>query len=281
MKIITPSSMAPPGAATTFEAVESTEVPCPVKVPLVVGIDVAGGSMPFVSMSSPMEDHPIKREGGEEKKKKKKLAILKVQHKARPSRSKDNDDLEEGSFNTSDTIQELVDKFALLESGHQLLAYIKRVNRLKSESSRIQKNLQAEVDHLWKRIAEADHLLEQETVEEERRKKAKVRIAKLKDESSRQILEAKIQVVEEFKVSSEMMDLNFAFSKEAFQKEYELCEDRVAGKFSELDLDFLYGDMFDEETGPSAIAADPCPTEAALRAYCQGNRTHAGAQGGP
>ena len=68
-------------------------------------------------------------------------------------------------------------------------------------------------------------------LEEERRKKAEVRIAKLKDETSRQILEAKVQVVEEFKISSEMMDLNIAFSEEAFQKGYEFCEDQVARKF--------------------------------------------------
>ncbi|EHA8592230.1 hypothetical protein COCNU_contig69376565G000010 [Cocos nucifera] len=100
-------------------------------------------------------------------------------------------------------------------------------------------------------------------LEEERRKNAEVRIAKLKDETLRYISEVKVQAVE-FKVSSEMMDLNIAFTQEAFQKAYELCEDRVAGKFSKLDLSFLYGDVFDEETGPSAITVDPYPVEAAL-----------------
>ncbi|EHA8591529.1 hypothetical protein COCNU_scaffold069181G000010 [Cocos nucifera] len=121
-----------------------------------------------------------------------------------------------------------------LQSGHQLLAYIKKVNHLKLESSRVYENLRIEVDHLRERTAKADHLLEEKTAE---------------------ISEAKVQAVEKFKVSSEMMDLNIAFSKEAFQKRYKLCEDRVAGKFLELDLDFLYGDVSDEETGPSAIAA--------------------------
>ena len=41
----------------------------------------------------------------------------------------------------------------------------------------------------------------------------------------------------------------------------------MAGKFFELDLDFLYGDVFDEETKPFAFAADHCPIEAALRPF--------------
>ena len=102
-------------------------------------------------------------------------------------------------------------------------------------------------------------------LEKERRKKAKVKVVELKDQTSRQILEAKIQAVKEFKVSSEMMDLNIAFSQEAFQKGYELWKDRVARKFPKLDLDFLYGDVSDEEAGPSAVTTDPYPTEAALK----------------
>ncbi|EHA8590871.1 hypothetical protein COCNU_scaffold026313G000010 [Cocos nucifera] len=73
-----------------------------------------------------------------------------------------------------------------------------------------------------------------------------------------------IQVVEEFKVSSEMMDLNIAFIQETFQKGYKLCDDRLARKFLELDLAFLYGDVSVEQTGPSVVMTDPCPTEAFL-----------------
>ncbi|EHA8586968.1 hypothetical protein COCNU_scaffold001223G000020 [Cocos nucifera] len=120
--------MAPPSAAATSEATESTEVPHPTKVPPVAKIDVAGGLVPLASTSFPAKDHPIEREGREKKKIKKKSTIV----------------------------------------------------------------------------------------------------------------------------------------KEAFQKGYELCEDRVAGKFFELDLDFLYGDIFDEEIEPSAITADPCPAKATL-----------------
>ncbi|EHA8586990.1 hypothetical protein COCNU_scaffold001259G000090 [Cocos nucifera] len=62
-------------------------------------------------------------------------------------------------------------------------------------------------------------------LEEERRKKAEAKIAELKDQTSRQISEAMIQMVEEFKVFYEMRDLNVAFSQKAFQKGFELCKD--------------------------------------------------------
>ena len=50
-------------------------------------------------------------------------------------------------------------------------------------------------------------------LEEERRKKAEVKVGKLKDQASKQILEVKIQGVEEFKVSSKMRDMNVAFGQ--------------------------------------------------------------------
>ncbi|EHA8586717.1 hypothetical protein COCNU_scaffold000789G000020 [Cocos nucifera] len=100
-------------------------------------------------------------------------------------------------------------------------------------------------------------------LEEERRKRAEAKVAELKDQTSRLILEAKAQAVEEFKVSSKIRDMNVSFSWEAFQKGYELCEDRVAAKFSKLDLDFLYEKEPVEATSPSTIAADPSSIELA------------------
>ncbi|EHA8587940.1 hypothetical protein COCNU_scaffold003633G000030 [Cocos nucifera] len=162
------------------------------------------------------------------------------------------------------------------------------VNHLKSKALKAQEDLQAKVNHLWdKKTVEVDHLLKQKVVEvgglqevlrkeehtsvglkatfaleEERRKKAKVKIAELKDQTSRQISKAKIRAMEEFKVFSQMRDLNVAFSQEAFQKGYELYEGRVVSKFFELNLDFLY----EEATDPSAIAADLPPDEFASTA---------------
>ncbi|EHA8586623.1 hypothetical protein COCNU_scaffold000592G000010 [Cocos nucifera] len=80
-------------------------------------------------------------------------------------------------------------------------------------------------------------------LEEEKRKKVEVKIIELKE----QISKVKAQAVEEFKVSFEMRDLNVKFSQEAIIKGFELCEDRVANKFFEIDLGFLIKGAPDEE----------------------------------
>ncbi|XP_073104026.1 uncharacterized protein [Elaeis guineensis] len=58
-----------------------------------------------------------------------------------------------------------------------------------------------------------------------------------------------------------MRDMNVQFGQEAFIKGFELCQEKVARKFSELDLSFL-GEESEDEAGPSpattAIAA-PLP----------------------
>ncbi|EHA8588285.1 hypothetical protein COCNU_scaffold004624G000010 [Cocos nucifera] len=119
------------------------------------------------------------------------------------------------------------------------------------------------VEDLWKNLRKGEltsvDLQATLALEEERRKKAEARVGKLKDQASKQILKAKIQAVEQFKISSEIRDLNVAFGQEAFQKGYELCEDRVAPKFLKLDLGFLYEEVLDEEAGLSTAAADPSP----------------------
>ncbi|KAG1347995.1 hypothetical protein COCNU_06G018240 [Cocos nucifera] len=93
-------------------------------------------------------------------------------------------------------------------------------------------------------------------LEEERRKKVEADITELKEQVSRQISEAKVQAVEEFKFSSEMRDSNVKFNQEAFIKGFKLCEDRMANKFLELDLSFLIEGASDEEAGPSTTVAD-------------------------
>ena len=77
---------------------------------------------------------------------------------------------------------------------------------------------------------------------------------------SKSVSEATARVVEEFKASSEMKDLNIVFGQKAFIKGFELCEGRMAQKFSELDLSFLKEEP-DEEAGPSSTAANPSPAE--------------------
>ncbi|EHA8587127.1 hypothetical protein COCNU_scaffold001459G000090 [Cocos nucifera] len=61
--------------------------------------------------------------------------------------------------------------------------------------------------------------------EEEKRKKIEGKVSELERQVSRHILEAKAQAIEEFKIFSEIRDLNIQFSKEAFQKGFELYED--------------------------------------------------------
>ena len=53
------------------------------------------------------------------------------------------------------------------------------------------------------------------------------------------VSEAGARAVEEFKASSEMEDLQVQFGQDAFIKGFELCEEKVAEKYPELDLDFL------------------------------------------
>ena len=68
-------------------------------------------------------------------------------------------------------------------------------------------------------------------------------------------------MVEEFKASAEMRDLNVKFGQEAFIKGFELCQEKVVRKFSELDLSFL-GEASEDEAGPSPTAtatAAPLP----------------------
>ena len=64
--------------------------------------------------------------------------------------------------------------------------------------------------------------------------------------------------MEEFKASSEMEDLKVQFSQDAFIKGFEHCQEKVAGRFSELDLGFL-NEASDDKAGPSEVATDPLP----------------------
>ncbi|XP_073116547.1 uncharacterized protein [Elaeis guineensis] len=62
-----------------------------------------------------------------------------------------------------------------------------------------------------------------------------------------------VWAVEEFKTSSEMRDLKVEFGQAAFNKGFELCQEKVVGKFSKLDLGFL-DEASDDEAGPSEAA---------------------------
>ena len=66
--------------------------------------------------------------------------------------------------------------------------------------------------------------------------------------------------MEEFKNSSEMEDLQVQFGQDAFIMGFELYQEKVAEKFSELDLGFL-DEASDDEARPSKVTAGPTPVE--------------------
>ena len=61
-------------------------------------------------------------------------------------------------------------------------------------------------------------------------------------------------MVEEFKASTEMRDLNIKFVQDAFIKGFELCQEKMVKKFPELDLSFL-DEASEDEAGPSPTTA--------------------------
>ena len=84
-------------------------------------------------------------------------------------------------------------------------------------------------------------------------RKAEAEVANLMEQILVLISEARILAVEEFKASAEMRDLNVKFGQEAFIKGFELCQEKVVKKFSELNLSFL-DEVSEDEAGPSPTA---------------------------
>ena len=96
---------------------------------------------------------------------------------------------------------------------------------------------------------------------EESARRAEVEVANLAEQILVLVSEARVLAVEKFKASAEMRELNVQFGQEVFIKGFELCQEKVARKFSKLDLGFLV-EKSEDEAGPSpattAIAA-PLP----------------------
>ena len=124
----------------------------------------------------------------------------------------------------------------------------------KAEIDRLLKESSVEVEHLQGALGSAKYasmkMKEELASELEKRKKAEAIIFK----GERRIAEAKEQIILDFKALKELEDIKIKFAKEAFVKGFELCQKRVAEKFSELDLGFLGKESFEDEMEPSTSA---------------------------
>ena len=101
-------------------------------------------------------------------------------------------------------------------------------------------------------------------LEEEQRKRAEAETIELKKQIFAQISNPIAQEIEKYKISFEMRNLNVKFGQKAFNKGYELGEERVANKFLKLDLDFLYEGTSEEAADPSTSITSLLPTELVL-----------------
>ena len=145
-----------------------------------------------------------------------------------------------------------------MQIGHQLLANIEAMNRARRDAIQTEESRRSEVARLKEKAAEVVTLqvaLEKEKqTSEETVRKAEAEVANLAEQISVLISEARVLAVEEFKASVEMRDLNVKFGQEAFIKGFELCQEKMVKKFSELDLNFL-DESSEDEARPSPTAA--------------------------
>ncbi|EHA8586413.1 hypothetical protein COCNU_scaffold000335G000010 [Cocos nucifera] len=223
--------MAPAITTAAFEVAASAKV-----LPTTeVGI-VDANSMPSMPPGPSSGDQALKLPVEEETRegKKKKKTIMKTLHKDHFSEpNDDSDERGEDLFDDPKIVQALTNKFATSEVadcmadleprqliwGHQMLAHIRRAHHLEVE---------AEKGVLRKEEFVSTKLKAALTLEEERKKEAKIKVAELKAQMANSISEAMIWAMKEFKASSKMRNLNVKFGQQAFIKGFELCKDRVA-----------------------------------------------------
>ena len=89
---------------------------------------------------------------------------------------------------------------------------------------------------------------------EEMVRRAEAEVANMAEQIPTLVSEARGQAVEEFKASTEMKKLKVEFGQAAFNKGFELCQEKMVMKFFELDLSFL-DKASEEEAGPSTAVA--------------------------
>ena len=152
-----------------------------------------------------------------------------------------------------------------MQIGHQLLANIEVTSRARRDIVQVEERCRAEVARLQAKTAEVVALQEalereKQAREEERQtleesvRKAEAEVANLAEQILVLVSEARALAVEEFKASAEMRDLKVQFGQKVFIKGFELCQEKVASKFSELDLSFL-DKASEDKVRPSPTAA--------------------------
>ena len=85
-------------------------------------------------------------------------------------------------------------------------------------------------------------------------RRAEAEVANMVEQILTLVSEARSQAVEEFKTSTEMKKLKVEFGQATFNKGFELCQEKMVVKFSELDLSFL-DEASEDEAGPSTAVA--------------------------
>ena len=96
--------------------------------------------------------------------------------------------------------------------------------------------------------------MEQKAALEEMVRRAEAEVANMAEQIPTLVSEARGQAVEEFKASIEMKKLKVEFGQAVFNRGFELCQEKMVVKFSELDLSFL-DEASEDEVGPSTTVA--------------------------
>ncbi|KAG1365026.1 putative Pentatricopeptide repeat-containing protein, mitochondrial [Cocos nucifera] len=129
---------------------------------------VEGEPLPPESTNLPFGDYVPNPSAGKEEGRKGKATVAMKACKERldePDRS-NNEDQGADPFGNLDIIRDLTNRFALPEeSGHHILAHLKKANRLEAKVLKVREDLQAEINRLRAMAAEAECLVEEKTVE--------------------------------------------------------------------------------------------------------------------
>ncbi|KAG1362550.1 hypothetical protein COCNU_10G007690 [Cocos nucifera] len=174
---------------------------------------------------------------------KKNMAIMKKAHNVHPDEPNRDSSEDQGAdpFGNPDIIQDLTDKFAMPEeSGHHMLAHVKRANLLEAEVLKVREDLQSKINRLQTMAVEAERLIGKKIAESESlhgalRKKEFISIelkAALWLSHITLALEGKEKKEAKLKIAELEAQL-------AFIKGFKLYEGRMARRFSELNLSFL------------------------------------------